>query len=235
MNINELRVTVYIKQDLKSRNSFEEIGKLVNYSMNKNDNMKKLHLKKKSFKHYCLSGLYPVDKIYKEDECYTFMIRSYKKDMINNLQKCLDGLENDVFVVIDTQIKVYKYSNNIKYIDTITPTIITHLERQQSWNILKDDKDYFCSRLFENLNNKYNSLENIVQHFDYDNIIDKVEFKNKCAIIVEYKGVKFLGNKIRIYFKENNIAQQFANLCIAEGVGEKNSSFGQGFCKPYFK
>jgi hypothetical protein len=43
-----------------------------------------------------------------------------------------------------------------------------------------------------------------------------------------------MGYKIRIYFQDNEIAQNIANLASVEGIGSKNSSLGMGFVKSYF-
>ncbi|HBJ1650428.1 TPA: hypothetical protein LA460_000332 [Clostridium botulinum] len=234
--IYELKVSVYLNKPLKLKNTYEEIGNFINYSMEGSTYLAELHKQKKIFKHYCFSGLYNIesDKIYKEETIYTFMIRSYKQEIINNLQVCLNGLDNDVFTVIEIE-RVQYSKSNINYIDTLTPVVITNKDTCKSWNILKDDIKYFNTAIFNNLVKKYNSLEGISQQFNYNDIITNMEIKNKYAIVISYKGVKFLGYKVRIYFKDNSIAQELANLCVAEGIGEKNSSFGQGFCKPYFR
>ncbi|WP_252225246.1 MULTISPECIES: CRISPR-associated endoribonuclease Cas6 [unclassified Clostridium] len=233
--IFEIQVQLYLKENIELKNSYEKIGTLINFSMNENDFLKQLHTKKGKYKEYCLSGMYPIEqeKIYKQGEVYNILIRSYKHNIIKNLHSCLKDLENDNFIIINVNdIKRYKKSN-IDYIDTITPTIVTKDNR--CWNYLKDSKEYFDKAIFNNLVKKYNYLQGINQIFNYEDVIDEINIRNKYAIIINYKGVKFLGYKIRVYFKDNNIAQEFANLSIAEGVGEKNSSFGQGFVKPYFR
>lgn len=231
--ILELRVSIYMKKDLKLNNMYEEIGDFVNYAMGRDIYLSNVHKKQKAFKHYCLSGLYPIEKnrIYKEDNVYSFMIRSYNSTLIKNLQKCLINLENDMFVVMNVDLFIYNKSN-IEYVDTLTPTII--IKDNLCWNIHSDDTSYFKKYIFMNLANKYNSLQGLKMNFNYDDIIKDIEIKNSHAITFDYKGIKMLSYKLRIYFHENNIAQEFANLSIAEGIGQKNSSMATGFCKPYF-
>lgn len=237
--IYELEVQLYLNKNIKINDSYEYIGEFINYSMNKSKTLQELHSKHRAFKHYCFSGMYPVetDMIYKEGEIYNILIRSYKWELLNEFKKNMVELSNDNFCVINVNtIKEY-HKQNIEYIDTLTPTIVTVSENNKSkcWNIKNDNLEYFNQAIFNNLSKKYNDLQGINQTFNYEDIIDDIEIKNKYAIITNYKGIKFLGYKIRIYFKDNNIAQEFANLSIAEGVGEKNSSIGHGFTKPYFR
>ena len=231
--ILELRISVYLKNDLKLNNMYEEVSKLVNYSMEGSDYLSDIHKKQKTFKHYCISGLYPTerDRIYKCDNVYNFMIRSYNTKLIKNLQKCLMNIENNMFVVMSIDLFIYNKSN-IEYVDTLTPAII--IKDNLCWNIYSDDIDYFKKYIFMNLANKYNSLQGLKMNFNYDDIIKDIEIKNSHAITFDYKGIKMLSYKLRIYFHENNIDQEVANLSIAEGVGQKNSSMATGFCKPYF-
>lgn len=55
--------------------------------------------------------------------------------------------------------------------------------------------------------------------------------KAKCV----YKGIKLLGYKYNIYFKENSFAQEMANFITVTGLLEKNSSLECGFVKAYYK
>lgn len=234
--IHELIITVYLKQDINVKDSYEEIATLINYSMNKSNELSVLHKKGNDMKHYSISGLYPVemDRVYKSDESYNFLIRSYKKEIMKDFEQCLNNLSNDIFDVIMIVKKEYDKSN-IDYIDTLTPTMVTVKEQQKCWTHNNHSKEYFVQAIFNNLCRKYNTLQGIRQDFNITDIIESVEIKSKSAIVTNYKNIKFLGYKTRVYFKDNNIAQEFANLAIAEGIGEKNSSFGQGFTKPYFR
>lgn len=233
--IHELTVTVYLKNDINVRDSYEKIATLINYSMNKSNELSILHKKGNEMKHYSSSGLYPIEfnKIYQADEVYSFLIRSYKKAIIDEFQICLNDLSNDDFNVIMITKKEYDKSN-IEYVDTLTPTLITTKE-MRCWSHTNNSKEDFINSIFKNLSRKYNTLQGIRQDFNMEDIIESFEIKSKCAIITNYKNIKFLGYKVRVYFKDNNIAQEFANLSIAEGLGEKNSSLGQGFTKPYFR
>lgn len=229
----ELRVSIYLLQNIHKNDVYEKIATLINYSFNNSQLLSDLH-KAKGFKHYSFSGLYPIEMegVYLQDEVYSFMIRTYKQDVVKELKKSLNQIQNDTFNVIDLQLKEYN-NKNIKYIDNLTPTIITI--NSIRWNKEVNTLEEMENALFNNLNKKYNSLHGIGQIFSIKDIIEKIEIKSKCGIITNYKGIKWVGYKFRIYFKDNNLAQDFANLAVTEGIGEKNSSFGQGFVKPYFR
>jgi CRISPR-associated endoribonuclease Cas6 len=229
----ELHIKVYLINDIDKSDMYDKIAKFTNFSFNNSQILSCLH-KSKGFKHISYSGLYPIEKdgVYKANEIYEFLFRSYKSDIIYEEQKCLEGLENDDFIVTSVICKVWDHKN-IDYIDNLTPTILT-MKSGQRWNKDVDKVDIAKEGIFKNLIRKYNSLNDTNFKFEYKDIIKNIIIKSKCAIVINYKNVKFLGYKFRIYFQNNSIAQELANLAVVEGIGEKNSSFGMGFVKPYF-
>ena len=236
--VYELRTTVILKEDIELNDTYEKLGTLINYSMGKDSDLSKLHEVHKKFKHYCFSSLYPTekDRVYKSDNYYTFSLRSSKVFLINKFKKVLTGLENNDFIIIDSELREYNKSK-IKCIESITPVVITVCDKEnsRSWNILKDDKEIFYETIGNNLIKKFNDIEKMNISLNYKDFINSIAIKNNIATIVNYKGIKLLGYKVLIDFKENIIAQELANICLTDGIGGKNSSCGQGFCIPHFK
>lgn len=230
----EVKVNLYLNNDIRSLEMYDKLSKFINLSFNNSQILSCLH-QSTGLKHYSFSGLYPTEKdnVYKADEIYSFLFRSYDVKIINEFIKCMHGLENKDFIVTEVLLKTWKHKN-IKYVDNLTPTIIT-LKHGVRWNKDIHGTEIAKKSIFNNLIKKYNSLNDTSFEFKYEDIIKNIENKSKCAIIVNYKCIQFLGYKFRIEFKENSIAQEIANLSVVEGIGEKNSSFGMGFVKPYFE
>lgn len=230
----EIKVSVYLENNIYSKDMYDKQANLINYSFNSSQILSCLH-KRKGFKHYSFSGLYPVEKdyIYKADEIYNFLFRTYKKDIADEFIRVIQKTKNDDFVVTDVSLRIWQHKE-INYVDNITPTVIT-LKDGIRWNKDTHGIEIAKESVFKNLVKKYNSLNNTNFKFRYDDIIKDIEVKSKCAIVVNYKNIQVLGYKLRISYKDNSIAQEIANLSVVEGIGEKNSSFGMGFVKPYFK
>lgn len=228
--IYQLEVYVYLNNNIHIKNSYEKIANLINFSMNKNQELSKLHLQHRGFKHYCISGLTPSEKdmILKEGEIYSFRIRSLKQEIINNFKSTLQGIETEDFIVVNINDIIKFEADNVNEIYSVTPTIVT--KNDKCWNYIEDEFEYFKQSIFNNLNKKYNDLQKINLSVNIDDIIDDISIKNKYAVVTEYKNVKFLGYKVRIKFKDNNLAKDFIRVALAEGIGERNSSFCQGFC-----
>ena len=55
-----------------------------------------------------------------------------------------------------------------------------------------------------------------------------VEFLNKCPVATEYKGIKLLGDKLRLHIADNTSAQSLAYMALGTGILEMNAR-GFGF------
>lgn len=230
----EIQANIYLMQNISKEDIYDKLSNFINYSFNNSQILSCLH-KDTGFKHFSYGGLYPIEKdgIYKADETYILTLRTYKTDIKNELIKCLDNLKNDDFVAIDVNSKDITH-RDINYIDSLTPTIVT-LKGGKRWQKEINTSEELETALFKNLLRKYNHLNNLSLEIKQEDVIKGIDIKSKCAIIINYKGIKFLGYKFRIYFKENMIAQELAQICEVEGMGEKNSSFGAGFVKAYYR
>ena len=102
--------------------------------------------------------------------------------------------------------------------------------------ILKCDSGYwkdemtvvqFEERMKGNLNKKWNEFcgEKLEEDFE---LFTGVEFLSKCPVASEYKGIKLLGDKVRMHISDNEMAQKLAYLALGTGVLEMNSR-GFGF------
>lgn len=230
---HEIKTSVYLNNNIHSSDMYEKLSNFINFSFNNSQVLSCLH-KSKGFKHYSFSGLYPIERdyVYKSDEIYSFLFRTHDKEVANEFVKSIMNLNNDDFITTEVSLKTWNYEN-IKHIDNLTPTVFT-LNNGLRWN-LNDGMEIAKERIFNNLMKKYNCFNNTSFSFGYNDMIDDIIIKNECPIVINYKGIKFLGYKFRVKFKENPIAQEIANFAVVDGIGEKSSSFGMGFVKPYFR
>lgn len=228
----ELQVSVMLLNDIPVKDSFESIANILNYSFHKSDFMTSIH-KSIGLKGYSFSGLYPIEKdsVYKSNTSYTFIIRTVSQTINNEIKVCLMGTENANMIVYDIQ-SIIRNNSYIDYVDTLTPAIST-MNNSKRWNMNVDSMESIKKLIINNLSRKCNVF--LGKEIDVDNIIEYIDIKSKCGIVIHYKNMKMIGYKFRVAFKDNAEAQQVANMSIALGIGEKNSSLGLGFVKPYFR
>lgn len=233
----QLTINLYLLKNIKINDCNEELSKLINLSMEKDEYLGYIHKKKKGFKNYSWCTLYPIEKdyIYKSNDVYRFTIRSYDMKLIDAFEKSLLNTRNDKFVVlqIDKSIRGYK---KVDELITITPSIITIRDENNkltSWN--KDNSENVLQELsinvFNNLCKKYkeNFKEDII--LKKEDVIEDINILSNHGLVINYKNIKMLGYKIKVKFKENEIAQKLANAAIVLGLLEKNSTLGCGFVK----
>lgn len=218
----DIKIMVYLLRDLHARDSYEQVSRFVNYSFNRSDKLSSIH-KDKGLKGYSLSGLYPVenDYIYKQGNVYTATMRTYSKDIVNEVVKCLNNNHNDTIVVTSVVVNQCN-EREIEFIDTLTPTIIT-LKSGERWNVNKHTLDDMKDSIAKNLNRKYKTFIDKDFCGDIGQAIKCVELKKSYPFIIKYKGIKLTGFKIRVLFNNDEESQKIANLALVLGIGEKSS------------
>ena len=224
MNVYNLNTKIYLLRDISLNKLQQSITAAIDLALAKKEQYLQFH-KGIGYKFYCNNGLYPLesDGVYKEDNIYTFQIRTIDKKLAEYLLKELrDIITNDIKVLkCDFEIISKKH---IDKIFSITPLII------------KDDKGYwrehmsfkeFEKRIKINLINKYNEFtgEKISENFEF---YTSIEFKNRKPISVEYKNIKLLGDKIQLTIADDELSQKIAYMTLGTGLGENNSR-GLGF------
>lgn len=230
MVIYQLNVKLYIKEDIKKIEVSDKLSKMIDFCMCKNEHYEKYH-NAKDFKNYSFNSLYPIepDGIYKSDNIYTIQIRTSSKDFVKFLEKNLPLNQYEYFVVLKSELKI----NNFKYIDKIyslTPVVIKNTDGY--WRNLENFSiDDYENRISVNLINKYNAItgEKISRK---TKIFSTIEFMNKKPVVIKYKNIKLLGDKITLTICNDEVAQNIAVVALATGVGENNSR-GLGYvnCK----
>lgn len=221
----EIIATVLLKQDLPYQNCQEEIGKLISYSMLRDEQLKDLH-EQPVYKYYAFDSLFPIEKdgIYKKNKIYVFHMRMIQDDFSKKIKHCLSKLENDQFRVIATELRTFS-PRFINYLYTVTPSIVT-----RDGGPFKPDGDlaFLKNRLEVNAEKKYKTLYG--RDLESRDFIERIVVLSKSPTVTRYKGMRYLGLKLQVYVRSDENAQKLAALVAVAGLGEKSSSLGAGFC-----
>lgn len=233
----ELIVNLYLLEDVYLKDVNDKVSKFLNYIMGNSQYLSEIHKAKCVYKGYSYSTLYPIesDKIYKANDIYRIMIRSYDFNFLKEMKDAIHGATNGTFQEIGSELNVYEHKK-INKVTNITPAVYTIKKngKYTCWT-KKDTESNVEKAIFNNMIKKYNYINKTNFDFRREDIIDRVEIINNIAITMNYKGIKLLGYKYNIYFKENSFAQEMANFITVTGLLEKNSSLGCGFIKAYYK
>lgn len=224
MQVYELRLKVYLLENIKIVQAQEKILKLIDNTLGKNEETLEFH-NKNMFKNYCFNSFYPLEKdgVYKEGKIYTVIIRTYDKMLAVYLNKKIAFAYTPAIKALKADMKVIPLKN-IKRIYSITPLVIKNDEGY--WrNILEISE--FERRIKENLIKKYNNLFNTKIDEEFQ-LYSSIEIKNNTPIAIEYKNRKLLGDKISLEVCENEAAQKLAYMALGCGMGEMNAR-GFGF------
>ncbi len=224
MQYYNLKIAIFLKNNLQNYEAYEKIGNLISFAMLKNENLKELH-EKNIYKNYVYCNLYPIEKdsYYKRNQVYQFDIRGIEIEKMMKLKQVLNSVENEDFKVINVRFETSE-QRKINKLITLTPVIITMPKGDYD---IQDDMDFIKKRILDNIQKKYKELYKSNIEVDFIEEIRKINLK---PIKIPYKNIHMLGNKFEIKVKEDPISQNLAYLMLAIGCGEKNS-LGFGFCK----
>ena len=226
MDYYQLKISCVLKQDLDFKNMFEELSKVINKSLLKDKDLKKLH-EINTFKMYVFDGLYPANKKgYKKFNLYGFNIKTIDKALAFKLNSILKKTENDLINIVSVTLET-KDTGKIEALYTVTPAISV-IKNGSHWT----KEDYPMELLIDRINS--NAKKKYAYWFDEQidekhNFIENIEQTNKKTIVLPYKDGVLLTNKFKIKVKEDEISQQLAGIVFTTGLLEKNA-LGLGYC-----
>jgi CRISPR-associated endoribonuclease Cas6 len=224
----ELVVTTLLKRDLPHQSAQEQIGRLINFSMLRDSNLKVLH-KINNYKFYSFNNLYPIEKsgIYQEGKLYIFRLRAVQETFVKKIKLCLSNLGNDTFQIISSEIHKF-HPKFINMLYTATPVIVTidggPFMPDGNLLLLKE-------RLETNAEKKYKEL--FSEEPSRTDFIERIEMINRNPTVTRYKNMTYLGNKLKVFIRSDDVSQSLAKIVASAGLGEKSSSIGAGFCFVY--
>lgn len=232
MKYYELKITLFLKKDIKFQDVHESLSFNINKAMLEDKVLKENH-GTKGYKSYCIGSLYPFDlktKMYKANQIYLLTIRSIDNDFLNKLKNVLKTSTK-----LDFNVMAIEFLNkNYQYIEsafTLTPAIISIKNEEDDkiryWVKEEISLEFVKKRIKENLEKKYFSFydEKIVAPEDF---ITMIEMQNRKPLVFNYKNTKLFTNKFKIHFASDDISQKLAFLAFGVGILEKNS-LGFGF------
>ncbi|RCX12708.1 CRISPR-associated endoribonuclease Cas6 [Anaerobacterium chartisolvens] len=226
MQYYELVCTAYLLEDVHYTYSNQMLSSFINKAMFLDGELAERH-KKNTFKHYVFSSLFPVDKeskTYHAGNVYVFRVRSLDRNMILKFKNLFPDIRGGL-KVIASEIKVQKY-RFINELTTITPALAT--VEGKHW-IRDDDIILLQERMQINLLKKYNDFFNEALQ-PSGSFIQGLYILNHKPIALNYKDTKLIGNKFKLAVNQDECSQRLAFIAMAEGLLEKNSSAGLGFC-----
>lgn len=202
----------------------EYISNMINKSMIRDSILKERH-SEKNIKFYVFSNLYPfeIDKQYKKDKEYSFYINIFEQNIALRLKNCLEQEE----YIEEVGLKICNFKP-IKILSSHS-TCVSQLSNTQYNNrywTKEKSIGLLLKAINSNISKKYNLLYDEKENIDF---IQSITVKNQKNIAFNYKNGKILGYQVSLVIKDDPLSQLAANLCMAVGLGEKNS-LGCGFC-----
>lgn len=232
LKVFELRLKVYLLQDIEQQQTYEKMGSFIDSCLAKDKTQLELH-EKNCFKQYVFDQFYPVqsDGIYKKDQIYTVRIRTvnvqlaqyFSEKLVNHFNQQIKGLTLEMRVIP---------KKFLSQLYTITPAVIKYCgstadgESGGYWKTRISFEQYE-ERLKVNLIKKYNVAMNTSIDEDFD-LYQQIELTNRKPIAIPYKGIRLLGDKLKIQVADNAMAQELAYFAIGVGLCELNAR-GLGF------
>ncbi len=229
MEVYELKVKVYLLQNIQYKDIYEKIAYFIDCGLILDEKFLKLH-NKNTYKYYSFSSFFPLekDKIYKKDNIYTITLRTISSDLAEHI---VSNMNNHVTKEIKTliiDIKKLK-EKDIEKIYCITPAILK--TEKGYWRNIISLED-FENRIKINLIKKYNNFYNTKLNEDFE-LFNSIKFNNIKPIGVSYKGRKLIGDKVEIVISEDEYAQKLAYMALGTGILEMNPR-GLGFVNAKF-
>lgn len=226
----EIKVKVYVTQNITIDESTMEIAKLIDTSLLQDSAMKKLH-EEKTYMPYVMNSFFPIERngIYREGNIYTVLVRTISQPFKIHCEKILCNTYTDKLKVLSVQARKLR-EGIIEKVYSITP-IVFKFEETGYWGN-KYTIDDFERLLKDNLFKKYNLFFN--EKLDEQvELYTHLQFDNQKPIAVKYKNIKLLGDKITIQVAANETAQKLFFMALGYGIGHNNSR-GAGFINAKF-
>ena len=224
MKVFEIKLKVYLLQDIMFENIQSEISSFIDGALGKNAELKKFH-ERNEFKNYCFDGLYPVEKnkVYSSSNIYTITLRTINKDLadffvnklVNGYSKTIKGLTCEIRIIPKKIIeKIY----------SITPAIMKDKNGYWKGNLSLQEYE---KRIIENLIKKIGK-DDIVASYGRQIAREEATILEKFAREFNYPDFDLLKSSSDI--KKLGIKTFFmTNVCsafITDEFWKINGSFG---------
>lgn len=225
LKVYQIRVKLYLLENILIEKIPAQVTKFIDYTLGDCNQFLKFHEENK-YKLYSFDYLYPIEpeKIYKKGNIYTLTVRTIDYNLEQYLRKNLPRTRTNVIQGLESSCYVLP-QKKIESIYTLTPVIVKDNENGYWRGHMKLEE--FEERLKINLINKWNEYfeDTLSENFV---LYSKMDFLNKGVIPIKYKDITLLGDKVRLFITEEEIAQKLAYMSLGTGLLESNSR-GFGF------
>lgn len=225
MVVYEIKLKTYMLKDISANKIQTKITALLDKGFLRDTKWQQFH-KQNFYKGYCMSHAYPLehDKIYKKDKIYTITIRTVDSNLAQYFTEiCVNQFTEDM-KGLTAEIRILP-KKHIECIYTLTPIILK--DSQKGYWKTHMNLEQFESQLKMNLFKKWNYFEKTKVTEDFP-IYNMIEFLNQGPIVMEYKNVKLLGDKIKLWIADDEMSQNLAYMALGTGLGNMNSR-GSGY------
>ena len=225
LKVMQIRIKVYLLVEIPAEKMQAEIASLIDRSLVQDEYYAEYH-ERNQYKMYCLGSCYPVeaDKIYKQGNIYTVTIRTIDAGLARYFAERTVNSHTGMMKALTSQVSVIA-QRPIDILWTLTPAVIKC--EGGYWRDFLSVEQYE-ERLRVNLQKKWNQYYGERQWGEFE-LFTGLEFLNQHPIAVEYKGIRLLGDKLRLHVAGNEKAQSLAQLAVGTGLAELNAR-GAGFC-----
>lgn len=224
MNVYAIKLKLYFLADIPLNKIQSKVTDFLDQSFAREPAFLERH-EQNAFKNYVFDYPYPgeADRVYRKGKIYTLTVRTiepllakyFSQVSVHCYTQEMKGLTADVRILP---------KKCIQTLYTLTPVILKDSEGY--WRSQKS-LSYFEERLKTNLIKKWNQFEKVKLQEDFP-LYTMLEFFNAGPIVVEYKNIRLLGDKIRLQIADNERAQELAYMSLGTGLLEMNSR-GAGF------
>ncbi len=225
IKVMQIRLKIYLLKDIPVSGIQAETASLIDRGLVQSTELARLHDENK-YKNYCYDSLFPIepDRIYHRDKIYTLTIRTIDGKLARFFERQLVNGYTETMKALTAEIKLIS-QKHIDLLFSLTPVILKC--ESGFWKDTLSIEQYE-ERLKINLLKKWNQFygEKLSEDFE---LFTGIEFLNKAPIAVEYKGIRLLGDKLRLHIAENRTAQALAQMAVGTGIGEMNAR-GYGTC-----
>lgn len=232
LKVFEIRLKIYLLQDIPQEQTYTIFANFLDSYLAKNEAFLKLH-ETNCYKQYCFDQPYPVEKDgrYKKEHVYTVRIRTVSAELAEYFSNNLANHYNTQVKGLTSEIRIIP-QKMISDMYSITPAVIkcdSESESGQSGGYWKKRITFeeYENRLKSNLIKKWNGIIGTKMDENFD-LYHQIELVNRTPIGIPYKGIRLLGDKLRIQAAENEQAQELLYMAIGTGICELNAR-GCGF------
>jgi len=220
----EIKVDLDLKNKIHFQKAPQAISKLIaSFLITKGYNKHNENI----IKNYVFSNLGRAKNGFYEGQ-RNFIFRTFDREIANYIMD-IDEYEDKLFKVKSVNLKPIK-QKRVKKIVSINPVFVTIDGKKGEFWTFKHDLNVLLNSLNNNLLKKYNLItqKKLTSTFSF---IELLQVLNSVPFSFYYKNKRFLGYRLKIVPKEDEISQKLAFIALGAGLGEKNSSVGGGFCK----